>query len=157
MLLEREKSPDDNMISYLQLSRWYSGKESTCQCRRFKRHWFNPLVRKSHWSRKKQLVSVFLPGKFHGKRSLVGYSPWGHRVRHNWVTEHIHMYPVDRTQKRKESMSLSTENSQTEMQKEKQNTRTKNRGIQRDTETNWKISQRLKLKYIKQKVIDHMC
>ena len=33
-------------------------------------------------------------------------------------------------------MSLSTENSQTEMQKEKQNTRTKNRGIQRDTETN---------------------
>ena len=67
------------MISYLQLSRWYSGKESTCQCRRFKRHWFNPLVRKSHWSRKKQLVSVFLPGKFHGKRSLVGYSPQGHK------------------------------------------------------------------------------
>ena len=22
--------------------------------------------------------SVFLPGKFHGQRSLVGYSPWGH-------------------------------------------------------------------------------
>ena len=21
---------------------------------------------------------VFLPGKFHGQRSLVGYSPWGH-------------------------------------------------------------------------------
>ena len=24
-------------------------------------------------------LSVFLPGKFYGQRSLVGYSPWGHR------------------------------------------------------------------------------
>ena len=22
---------------------------------------------------------VFLPGEFHGERSLVGYSPWGHK------------------------------------------------------------------------------
>ena len=22
---------------------------------------------------------VFLPGEFHGKRSLLGYSPWGHK------------------------------------------------------------------------------
>ena len=27
--------------------------------------------------------SVFLPGKSHGQRSLKGYSPWGHRVRHD--------------------------------------------------------------------------
>ena len=26
-----------------------------------------------------QLTPVFLPGKFHGQRSLVGYSPWGHK------------------------------------------------------------------------------
>ena len=25
----------------------------------------------------------------HGQRSLAGYSPWGHRVRQNWVTKHI--------------------------------------------------------------------
>jgi len=25
------------------------------------------------------LIPVFLPGKSHGQRSLVGYSPWGHR------------------------------------------------------------------------------
>ena len=32
---------------------------------------------------------VFLPGESHGQRSLVGYSPWGHkRVRHNRATEH---------------------------------------------------------------------
>ena len=33
-----------------------------------------------------QPTPVFLPGKSHTRRSLVGYSPWGHRVRHNWVT-----------------------------------------------------------------------
>ena len=26
---------------------------------------------------------VFFPGKFHGRRNLVGYSPLGHRVGHN--------------------------------------------------------------------------
>ena len=26
-----------------------------------------------------QSTSVFLPGESHGQRSLVGYSPWGHR------------------------------------------------------------------------------
>ena len=27
----------------------------------------------------RQPTPVFLPGKFHGQRSLEGYSPWGHR------------------------------------------------------------------------------
>ena len=26
-----------------------------------------------------QPTPVLLPGKFHGQRSLVGYSPWGHK------------------------------------------------------------------------------
>ena len=52
-----------------------SGKESTCQCKRCKRHRFNPWVRKIPWRRKWQPTSVFLPGKFHGQRSLMGYSP----------------------------------------------------------------------------------
>ena len=31
---------------------------------------------------------VFWPGKLHGQRSLMDYSPWGHeRVRHNLVTK----------------------------------------------------------------------
>jgi len=29
--------------------------------------------------RKWQLTPVFLPGESHGQRSLVGYSPWGHK------------------------------------------------------------------------------
>ena len=31
-----------------------------------------------HWRRKWQPTPVFLPGEFHGQRSLVGCSPWGH-------------------------------------------------------------------------------
>ena len=27
-----------------------------------------------------------LPGKSHGQRSLVGYNPWGPRIRHNLAT-----------------------------------------------------------------------
>ena len=31
------------------------------------------------WRRKRQSTPVLLPGKSHGQRSLVGYSPWGHK------------------------------------------------------------------------------
>ena len=31
-------------------------------------------------SRKWQPTPVFLPGEFHGKRSLAGYSPWGQQI-----------------------------------------------------------------------------
>ena len=33
---------------------------------------------------------VFLPGKSHEQRSLVGYSPWGHKKLD--MTEHAHPY-----------------------------------------------------------------
>ena len=47
-----------------------------------------PELRKIPWRRKWQLTPVFLPGKFHGQRSLVDYNPWGcNRVRHNLATE----------------------------------------------------------------------
>ena len=36
---------------------------------------FSPWVRKIPWSRAWQPSPVFLPGEFHGQRSLVGYSP----------------------------------------------------------------------------------
>ena len=55
------------------------GKESTCQCRRLKRYGSDPWVRKIPWRRKWQPAPVFLPGKSHGQRSLVGYSPWGRK------------------------------------------------------------------------------
>ena len=59
------------------LPRWHSGKESACQCRRCKRCEFNPWIGKIPWRRKWQSTPVFLFGKSHVQRSLVGYSPWG--------------------------------------------------------------------------------
>ena len=38
--------------------------------RRYQRHGFDPWVWKIFWSRKWQPTPVFLPGKFHGQRSL---------------------------------------------------------------------------------------
>ena len=48
-----------------------AGKEPACQCRRCKRQEFGP------WRRAWPPTPVFLPGKFPGLMSLVGYSPWG--------------------------------------------------------------------------------
>ena len=44
------------------------------------------------WRRKCQPIPVSLPGKSHGQRSLVGCSPWGRRVGHNWATNtYLHL------------------------------------------------------------------
>ena len=68
-----------NMIMYqLELPRCLSGKESTC-VQETGRQGFNAWVGKIPWRKKWQPDSVFLPGKFHGQRSLVVYSPEGHR------------------------------------------------------------------------------
>ena len=40
---------------------------------------FHPWIGKIPWRRKWQLTPIFLPGEFHGQKSLVGYSPWGHK------------------------------------------------------------------------------
>ena len=40
------------------------------------------------WRRKWQPTPVFLPGKSHGQRSLVDYSPWGHKE--SDTTEWLH-------------------------------------------------------------------
>ena len=37
---------------------------------------FDPCVRKIPWRRELQPTPAFLPGEFHGQRSLAGYSPW---------------------------------------------------------------------------------
>ena len=36
---------------------------------------FNPSVGKIPWRREWPSTPVFLPGEFHGQRSMVGYSP----------------------------------------------------------------------------------
>ena len=43
------------------------------------KHRFDPWVRKVLWRRKWLPTPLFMPGKSHGQRSLVGYSLWGHK------------------------------------------------------------------------------
>ena len=49
-----------------------SGKESACQFRKCR---FDPWVGKIPGNSKWLPTTVFLPEKFHGQRSLAGYSP----------------------------------------------------------------------------------
>ena len=59
-------------------------KKRIClQCRR---PGLDPWVGKIPWRREWQPTPVFLPGEFHEQRNLVGQSPCGHRVKHNWAT-----------------------------------------------------------------------
>ena len=50
-------------------------KESNCRCRRCNRNGFHHQVGKIPWRRKWQPSPVFFPGKSHGQRSVVDYSP----------------------------------------------------------------------------------
>ena len=74
-----------NWHQYCVSFRWYLHgfpcgacvKEPACQCRRQKRHGFDPWVRKIPWRRKWQPSPVFLPEESRGQRSLAG--SWGHK------------------------------------------------------------------------------
>ena len=63
-----------------------SGREPACECRRRETRGFDPWVRRVPWRRAWQPTPVFLPGEFHGQRSLVGYvqSIGSQRVGHDW-------------------------------------------------------------------------
>ena len=64
------------MYIYMSFPGGSDGKRVSLQCRRPR---FDPWVKKIPWQRKWQPTLVFLPGKFHGWRNLVGYSLWGHK------------------------------------------------------------------------------
>ena len=57
-----------------------SGKEPACQRRRHKRQEFDSWVGKIPGRKAWQPTPVFLPGESHKQRSLVGYSPKGHKA-----------------------------------------------------------------------------
>ena len=53
---------------------------------------FDPWVRKIPWRKKWLPTPGFLPGDFHGQRSLVGYSPWG--CKKSDTTERLILYLI---------------------------------------------------------------
>ena len=59
---------------FIGLPRWLSGKESACPCRKLR---FAPR---------------FLSRKSHGQRSLVGYSPQGHKKSHTAEQLNTHTF-----------------------------------------------------------------
>ena len=66
--------------------RWWS------ICLQCGRPGFSSWVGKFPWRRQWHSTPVLLPGKSHGWRSLVGYSPWGHKE--SDTTEWLHfLYP----------------------------------------------------------------
>jgi len=70
-------------------------------CLKYKRPRFNPWVKKIPWGMDTRIpILVFLPGKSHGQKILVGYTPWGCKDSDmtEWLTvyththTHIHIY-----------------------------------------------------------------
>ena len=74
------------VMSLITLNPWTIGVfvDFCLQCRR---PGFDPWVGKIPWRRKWQPTPVFLPGEYHGQRSLAGYIPWGLKESH--MTERI--------------------------------------------------------------------
>ena len=70
---------------------WLSGKKSACQWKKCR---LDPWVGKIPWRRKWQPTPVFLPGKFHGQRSLVDYSPWSCKESDTTkqLSTHVHIH-----------------------------------------------------------------
>ena len=77
--LQLESSPRSTTTSFPGSS---DGKASACNA--------GELVGKIPWRRKWHPTPALLPGKFHGWRSLVGYSPWGRKESDTTEQPHWH-------------------------------------------------------------------
>ena len=53
---------------------------------------FDPWVGQMPWRREWQPTPVFLPGEFHGQRSLAGYSLWGCKELDTTGSTNTHIY-----------------------------------------------------------------
>ena len=66
----------------------FSGKKKTCFP--IQETWVQSVGPKTSWRRKWQPTPILLRGKYHGQRSLMGYSPWGHKSQTqltDWTTK----------------------------------------------------------------------
>ena len=79
------------IVKVLGLSKWCSGKEYTCQCRRCWRRKFNPWIRKIPSWRKWQPAPFFLPGRSYGQSASL-QSMGSQRVGHNLSTHNKSTY-----------------------------------------------------------------
>ena len=61
------------------LPKWLSGKIIHLAMQETQEMWVPSLGQKDLRRRNRLPTPVFLPGNFHGQRSLMGYSPWDHK------------------------------------------------------------------------------
>ena len=79
---------------HMGVPRWHDGKEPTCQCRRWKRRWFDPWVGMIG-RRKWEPTLVLLSGKYYGQRSQAGCILWSCKesdTTKDWAHIHRHIY-----------------------------------------------------------------
>ena len=75
------------------LPRQHSGEQSSFW-QGAQETWVWSLGGEMPWRRKWQPTPVFLPGKFHGQRSPVGFSPWARRVSAGPSAAQPHLTPA---------------------------------------------------------------
>ena len=63
-------------LEYYGLPQWLNGNESACTAGDVGEAGSVPGLGKMPWRKKWQPTPVFLPGEFHGQRSLMDFSPW---------------------------------------------------------------------------------
>ena len=81
----------DNMrIYYMGFPGGSEGKASACNAGDL--GLTDPWLRKIPWRRKWQPTPVILPGKSHGQRSLVDYSPWDRKELDTTEQLYFHAY-----------------------------------------------------------------
>ena len=78
------------MCTYIHILDFPGGSDGKSVCLQCRRPRFDPWVRKMPWRRKWQPTPVLLPGKSHGRRSLVGYSQWCRKEL--GMTERLHFH-----------------------------------------------------------------
>ena len=66
------------------------GSDGKSVCLQCGRSGFDSWVGKIPWRRKWQSTPALSPGKSHGRRSLIGYSPWGRKELD--MTERLHFH-----------------------------------------------------------------
>ena len=64
------EGPTQVLFEFMANPQWLRGQRICLQCGR---------PTSDLWRRKQLPTPVFLPGEFHGQRSLAGSSPWGHK------------------------------------------------------------------------------
>ena len=65
-----------SIYEWMKILCWLRWQRNCLQCRK---PGLDPWVRKIPWRREWLPTPMFLPGEFHGQRSLAGYRPWGRK------------------------------------------------------------------------------